>query len=469
MTDERGTGGGAPLPRAEGERRMKTNKLGWLSIFRLGLIQMSLGAIIVMTTSALNRIMVVELALPAIIPGALVTLHHAMQMLRPRMGYGSDLGQRRTPWIVGGMLALAAGGFGAAFAVTVMASHLVLGTILAMVAFALIGCGVSACGTSLLVLMAKRVADERKAASATVVWMMMIAGFAVTATLAGKLLDPFSPTRLLLVAAGVSGIALVVALLAVWGVEGAPEVESVASSTDNDAAQAPKPSFRDALREIWAEPDARRFTMFVFVAMLAYSAQDLILEPFAGSIYAFSPGASTKLSGVQHGGVFVGMLLVAIATTLFKGTPAASLKGWVVGGCIASGLAMTGLALAGLRGSAGWPLKENVFILGVANGVFCIAAIGSMMTLASQGKSGREGVRMGLWGASQAIAFGAGGFLGTVVVDVARPFVSSPGAAYSIVFALEALGFFAAHWLAINTAFVKKLAPVGLDPRGQGA
>jgi BCD family chlorophyll transporter-like MFS transporter len=446
---------------------MEQSKLGWFSIFRLGLVQTALGALVVLTTSTLNRVMVVELALPAILPGALVTLHHAMQMLRPRMGYGSDLGQRRTPWIVGGMLALAFGGMGAALATTLMAAHFALGMALAVLSFALIGGGVSACGTSLLVLMAKRVADERRGAAATVVWMMMIAGFAITATVAGKLLDPFSPGRLLAVAGGVSTIALAVALLAIWGVEGhAPANDARAEATEPKEA---KPRFKQALKEVWAEPDARRFTLFVFIAMLSYSAQDLILEPFAGSIFAFSPGASTKLSGVQHGGVFVGMLLVAVMTSVFKGTPAASLKGWVVGGCVASGLAMSGLVVAGLRGGA-WALKENVFVLGVANGVFCIAAIGSMMTLASQGRSAREGTRMGLWGASQAIAFGLGGFAGTVLVDVGKGLVpaASPGTAYAFVFGLEAIGFFVAHWLALGTAFVRPAVTVRLDPSQHG-
>jgi BCD family chlorophyll transporter-like MFS transporter len=428
---------------------MQTSKLGWLSIIRLGLVQSALGAIVVLTTSTLNRVMVVELALPAILPGALVTLHHAMQMLRPRMGYGSDVGQRRTPWIVGGMATLAAGGTGAAVATSLMASHFVLGMTMAVVSFALIGCGVSACGTSLLVLMAKRVADERRAAAATVVWMMMIAGFAITATLAGKLLDPFSPGRLIAVAAGVSGLALVVALLAIWGVEGKGEDAPTESRAHDGEA---KPSFRVALRQVWSEPDARRFTLFVFISMLAYSAQDLILEPFAGALFAFTPGESTKLSGVQHGGVFAGMLLVAVVTTLFKGKRAASLKGWVVGGCIASGVAMCALVLAGVQG-APWPLKANVFLLGAANGVFSIAAIGSMMALASRGRGSREGMRMGLWGAAQAIAFGVGGLAGTVLVDLAKTLTGASGKAYAFVFGLEAIGFFVAHWLALHTRF----------------
>ena len=440
---------------------MEQNKLGWLSILRLGLVQAALGALVVLTTSTLNRVMVVELALPAIIPGALVTVHHAMQMLRPRMGFGSDGGARRTPWIIGGMGALAVGGVGAAGATSLMASHFALGLILGTLSFALIGAGVSACGTSLLVLMAKRVAAERRGAAATVVWMMMIAGFAITATVAGKLLDPFTATRLMTVTGCVSGAAFLLAVLALWGVEG----RATATAAADEAPAEPKADFKTALRQVWAEPDARRFTIFVFVAMLAYSAQDLILEPFAGTIFAFSPGESTKLSGVQHGGVFAGMLLVAVVTSVFKGTPAASLKGWVVGGCVASALAMSGLVGAGLRaGGSSWPLRENVFLLGVANGVFCIAAIGSMMTLATQGRSAREGTRMGLWGAAQAIAFGLGGFGGTVLVDLGKWLMgpgANPASAYALVFALEALGFIAAHWLALNTSFSMKAAVAG--------
>jgi len=145
---------------------MSQHDLGWFGILRLGLVQAALGAVVVLTTSTLNRVMVVELALAAMVPGALVTLHHAMQLLRPRMGYGSDVDQRRTPWIVFGMVALAAGGLGAAVAVTVMQTYLVFGLALAIVSYVLIGGGVSACGTSLLVLMAKRVAAPRRAAAA---------------------------------------------------------------------------------------------------------------------------------------------------------------------------------------------------------------------------------------------------------------------------------------------------------------
>ena len=114
---------------------------------------------------------------------------------------------------------------------------------------------------------------------------------------------------------------------------------------------------------------------------------------------------------------------------------------------------MLGLVIAGVRGG-NWPLQENVFLLGLANGAFSIAAIGAMMTLASQGGGAREGVRMGLWGAAQAIAMGAGGFAGTVLVDVTKRVVGHEGGApYAFVFGLEAVGFFVAQVLAINTSF----------------
>ena len=416
---------------------------GWLGIVRLGLVQAALGAIVVMTTSTLNRVMVVELGLPALLPGLLVGLHYAVQATRPRMGWGSDVGGRRTPWIVGGMAVLAAGGTLSALAVAWMHTHREAGLALAVLGFLMIGLGVSACGTSLLVLLAKRVPQARRAAAATTVWVMMIAGFAITAGVAGGLLDPYSPARLVTVTASVSVLALVITLLAVWRLEGAPlAAADAAAQTD-----APRPAFREALREVWSETTARRFTVFVFISMLAYSAQDLILEPFAGAIHGFTPGESTRLAGVQHGGVLLGMLLVAAAGTVARRPGLAwlgSLRGWTLGGCIASAIALAGLAVAGVVGAGGgaWPLRENVFLLGVANGAFSIGAIGSMMQLASQGRASREGVRMGLWGAAQGIAFGLGGLAGTAASDLARWLIAQPGVAYACVFAFEA-GLFA--------------------------
>ena len=415
--------------------------MSWFAIFRMGLVQMALGAIVVLTTSTLNRVMVVELQLAALVPGLMVALHYVVQLTRPRMGFGSDSGGQRTPWIVGGMAVLALGGFGAAVGTAWAATAPAAGLALAAASFALVGLGVSATGTSVLALLATRVPAERRAGAATLVWVMMIVGLAGCAGVAGRYLDPFSPARLVAVSGVVSAVALLVAVLAIAGVE-RRAARVPAPSTD-------RPAFRAALAEVWREPDARRFTVFVLVSMLAYSAQDLILEPFAGIRFGFTPGESTQLSGLQHGGTLAGMLLAAMAGRRLAGVSLGSLRHWILGGCLASALALAGLVVGAAIGP-GWPLRANVFALGVANGAFSIAAIGSMMALASQGREAREGTRMGLWGAAQAVGFAVGGVAGTAASDLARWALGSQVGAYGLVFAAEAVLFVAAAMLALR-------------------
>ncbi len=408
--------------------------LSWVSILRLGLAQMSLGAIIVLMTSTLNRIMVVELALPALVPGLLVGLHYAMQLSRPGWGHWSDLSRRRTPWIVGGMAVLALGGFLAALAVAIWAAMPVPGLVLSMLAYALIGAGAGASGTSVLAFLAAATAPRRRAAAATIIWLMMIFGIAATAGIVGALLDPYSPARLLGIVACVSAGAVVLTTLALLGLE---------KGGSGPVVEARQP-LRKGIAEIWAEPQARRFTRFVFLSMTAYFMQELILEPYAGLVFGLTPGQSTSLSGAQNGGVFVGMLAVGIAAT---GLGIGSLRAWVVGGCTGSAATLLGIALIG-------PLQVNLILpltilLGFCNGVFAVAAIGAMMALAGQGRSDREGTRMGLWGAAQAIAAGVGGLTGAVAVDALR-LLLAPDLAFAAVFAAEAVLFLVAAGLALR-------------------
>ena len=429
--------------------------IGFLGITRLGLVQAALGAIVVLATSTLNRVMVVEWSMPAIVPGALVALHYGVQVLRPRMGHGSDMGRRRTPWIVGGMAALACGAVAAAAATAWMGAHPVLGVAVAMIAYAAVGAGVGAAGTSLLVLLAALVAPHRRPAAASTVWIMMIAGITVTATAAGRMLDPFSPLRLFAVTSAVAGLAFVLTLLAVWGME------------PREASAAPAPertSFRVALRQVWSEPRARSFAVFVFLSMLAYSAQELVLEPFAGAVFHLTPGESTGLAGLQHGGVLAGMLLVAVAGSV-RGRSAGSMRMWTIGGCVGSGAAILALGACGLMGDAA-ALRPAVFVLGLANGTFAVSAIGAMMALAGAGRSSREGVRMGVWGAAQAIAFALGGLVGTVSSDVARALLGTPSLAYAAVFAGEAALFLVAARQA--TQVFQSDAPASLIPATAG-
>jgi MFS transporter, BCD family, chlorophyll transporter len=404
----------------------------WFAIFRLGAVQAAIGAMVMLSTSLLNRVMVVEYAMAAAIPAGLVAWHYAVQLSRPLWGHGSDKGRRRTPWIVAGMAVL---GLGVVLAV----QGVILGSmLLAVLAFTLIGGGVGAAGTSLLATLATQTRPDQRAAAAAITWIMMIVGIIITAGVAGSLLAPFSAARMVAVTSGVVGAAFVVAVIAVWGVEQG-QVEAPARATVD---------FRSAVTEMLADPEARRFTGFVFLSMLAYSMQDMILEPFAGLMFEMSPGESTTLSSVQHQGVLAGMLLVGIGGRAFA-KDASGLRSWTVAGCVGSALALAGLAMAA-RVAPQWPIAANVAFLGFSNGVFAVSAIGAMMALAGAGGESREGIRMGVWGASQAIAFGLGGLIGAVGVDAGRRMMGADGPAFALIFGIEAGLFLLAALVALR-------------------
>ena len=418
---------------------------GWLAIARIGLVQASLGALVMLATTVLNRLMVVEFALAAAIPAGLVAWHYAVQLCRPLWGHGSDKGRARVPWIIGGVALLAGAALMATQATLLMVPSPVLGFGMAIIAYTLIGVGVGAAGTSALALLASGVAPRRRAAAAALTWIMMVAGIVASAITVGKLIMPFSPERLLLVAAGLGAVMLSVTALATF------RLEKQAGVFAETAKQGPAPDFKAAIREIWAEKAARRFTIFIFVSMIAFSMQDLILEPFAGLIFKMSPGESTQLGGTHQGGILLGMIITGIGGSAFAGDGRRDLRPWVVGGCLASAAGLAGLAAAAVHGPP-WPLGINAFVLGFGNGVFAVAAIGTMMALAGAGENTREGVRMGVWGASQAIAFGLGGLLGAVGVDVARRMIGADGAAFQMIFAVESAAFVLAAVLAMGIA-----------------
>ncbi len=413
--------------------------LTWPGILRLGLVQIALASIVSLTTSTMNRVMTVELAMPAILPGLLVSLYYGMQFLRPRIGHAADQGGKRTPWILGGVMTLALGAICASLSVALMATSASLGIIAAVPSFILIGLGIGAAGTNLLALLASRVNPAQEGAAGSAIWIMMIFGLVVTAITTGKLLDPYSPARLVAVTVAVCAIAFVLALIGIAGQE--------RGRTTNPVRQSQP--FRAALREIWADPRARIFTLFVLASMTAYNLQDLILEPFAGHVFGMTVGQSTALSGQHHAGALIGMLLVLASGTILARFFQVPLRVWIVGGCLLSGASLAALAY-GAQHAPDWPVALNIFALGLANGAFAVAAIGAMMSLSREGSAAREGARMGVFGAAQAFGFGLGSFGGTVLSDLARAATGSHVTGYATVFALESALFLVAALLALR-------------------
>ena len=434
--------------------RSAAGGFGWIAIFRLGLVQAGVGAVVVLATSTLTRLMTVELALPALVPGVLVALHYVVQLLRPRFGHGSDRGGSRTPWIVGGMAATALGGVLAAAGVAVAGSHLGLGLVLLVTGFLALGLGVGGCGTALLALLAERVAPARRGPAATLTWFMMMVGFIVSAGVGGALLKPYSPLRLVEVAAGVGLAALALTLAGVLGLEGRRSARPVARPAEAPAS----PRFLVALREVWAEPHTRRFAGVVFLGMLAYAGQDLMLEPLAGAVFGYSPSASTQLMGLQRGGVLAGMAALGLLTGVVRDRRFAGMGPWMVGGCVGAAVALAGLAFGATHG-AGFALKPWVFGLGVADGVFAVAAVGAMMAGVGD-RRGQAGLRVGVWGAAQALAYAIGGLVATGALQLGRAVWSGAGPGFALTLALQAALFAgAAVMMSRRAAGVPTLAP----------
>jgi len=414
--------------------------ISWARLVRLGLVQLAIGAVFVLVTTTFNRVMIVELRFAAVVPGALIALQFLVQMARPRLGFGSDRAGRRTPWILGGVATLAIGAIVAATALGLIGSRRSTGLALAVAAYVTVGLGVSAAGTPFLALLAERVPPARRAGAAALAWILMIAGFVLATVAARFALEPFSYHRLLVLTAIVGGTAVVATIVALHGID---------SAETAPAAQAPRTArapFREAVGHVWADAAARRLTIFIFLAMLAFSAEELVVEPFAALVFGLAPGASAGVSGMQNGGMLAGMIGAVLLAR--RG---GSLRTWAAGGCAASALAFLALAASPLTGML-VVAKLAAAALGAANGVFAVGAIGTMMALAAGAGGTSAGVRMGIFGAAQALAYGAGGLVGAIASDLARHALGSAVAGYGLVFVGEAVLFALAAAFAARSA-----------------
>tara|TARA_B100001250_G_scaffold412172_1_gene442690 strand:- start:264 stop:1523 length:1260 start_codon:yes stop_codon:yes gene_type:complete len=402
---------------------------------------MALGSIIAIAASTFNRVMVVELSLLQVVPGLLLALHYFVQITRPNWGFLSDRGGNRTFWIMTGICILGIGSILACFGIKYFPSNYYIGSIISIIAYCLIGLGVGASGTSLLALIATNTRDNRKAAAATITWIMMIFGAAITAIIVGKIIDPYSITKLIKIVTFLSIFWFMVSGIALYKME-----NKEPSKINNEiAATQTKDSFLTGLKQVLSEKNTRWFTIFVFLSMTAYFMQEPILEPYAGIVFQFTVGESTQLTGYHQGGILLGMLLVGI---LVSGLKFGSLRFWVLFGCAGSGLTLILIALLGQTMAGKHGLMISIALLGFFNGNFAVGAIGSMMQLAGIGRENRVGTRMGLWGAGQAIAAGNAMIFSTLFVDILQKITENAASSYGIIFIIEGILFLAAAMLA---------------------
>ncbi len=436
--------------------------MNWFSILRLGLVQLCIGSSVVIPLSTLNRLMKVELALPATIAGFLIALHYAVQLSRVNWGYLSDKTQNRSQWIIFGMLILGIGGVLASASIPLIGSNFAYGIMLALFAYTLIGFGVGAAGTPLLALLASYSSKSQKGFAASITFLMMILGLAITGITAGIILDPYSHQKLIKITASLAIITNILSYLSLKNLE--KTLRNNADAQTPNAINYNQP-FLEGIKKVWLEREARLFTIFIFISMGAFSMQDPILEPFAGEVFGFAVGESTKLDGFHKIGTLIGIILIILCLSKFrigfaflsivKNERLGSEKFWLITGCLFSAFSLFIISLLGLTYRDPAILNSVVFLFGISNGVFTAGILGTMLHLASRGSGDNNtGTRMGIWGAAQAYATMIAVFFSTVLVDILGLMMNSVPSVYGIVFLTAASFFIAAAFL--GSLIIKK-------------
>jgi MFS transporter, BCD family, chlorophyll transporter len=426
-------------------------------LLRLSLFQVSVGMALVMLVGTLNRVMIVELSVPASLVGVMLALPLLFAPLRTLIGYKSDthrsaLGWRRVPFIWKGTM-LQFGGFAVMpFALLVLAKQgqaahapewLGLGG--AAIAFLMVGAGMHIVQTVGLALATDLTSQENQPKVVGLMYVMLLVGMVIAALVFGALLVDFTPGRLIQVIQGCAVVTLVLNVIAMWKQE--------ARRPNMHLAPAPKaPEFADAWREFIARPQALRRLIVIGLGTAGFGMSDVLLEPFGGQILNLTVANTTTLTALLAAGTLVGFGLAS--RILSRGGDALTLasQGAMIG--IPAFLAVIGSAPA---------MMPALFVIGTLGiglgaGLFSHGTLTATIALAPRDQAG---LALGAWGAVQATAGGVGIAAGGLIRDglLVAQADTALGAAmpYVVVYGLEVALLFA--------AIVIILPMISLSPR----
>lgn len=440
-------------------------------LLRLSLFQVTVGMALVLLVGTLNRVMIVELSVPASLVAGMLALPLLFAPFRTLIGFKSDthrsaLGLRRVPYIWKGTM-YQFGGFAVMpFALLVLSGYgeavdapRWIGLTSAAIAFLLVGAGLHMVQTVGLALATDLVVEEDQPKVVGLMYVMLLFGMVASALVFGALLETYSPGRLIQVIQGCAVTTVALNLLALWKQE----------ARDRDRAaqmQAAAPvRFSDAWVRLIAVPGTVPLLIVIGLGTFGYGMADVLLEPYGGQALSFSVAQTTKLTALLAGGTLIGF---GIASRVLGagGLPVAlSRLGALVGipGFAAIILSSTG---------GGVPLfLGGVIATGLGAGLFGHATLTAVIRSAP---SGHIGLALGAWGAVQATCAGIGVALAGIVRDVllaAGPAGSNAHTPYVAVFAIEIACLVAALFVATRiragTAEVKDNATVVPPARPQ--
>ncbi len=413
-------------------------------LLRLSLFQVSVGMALVLLVGTLNRVMIVELSVPASLVGIMISLPLLFAPFRALIGFRSDnhrseLGWRRVPFIWQGTMIQFGGLAIMPFALIVLSglgqaatAPPWLGPVAAGLAFLLVGAGLHITQTVGLALATDLAPPESQPKVVGLMYVMLLVGMIGSSLLFGWLLRDFTPGRLVQVIQGSAVATMALNVIALWKQEARRPRRFV-----------PQPATDPSFAEAWARFSqghlAVRRLVAVGLGTMAFGMADILLEPYGGQVLNLTVGSTTKLTAAVAFGTLLGFAWASRVLT--RGTDPLRLA--AVGALIGIPAFAAVIAAAPL-GSI--PIfVGGTFAIGFGAGLFAHGTLTATMNLAPKEQ---VGLALGAWGAIQATAAGlaiaSSGVLRDVLTHVAAdramPWgLSGPAIGYTAVYALEAL------------------------------
>lgn len=417
-------------------------------LLRLSLFQVSVGMAMVLLLGTLNRVMIVELAVPATVVALMIALPVVSAPFRAMLGHKSDnhkswIGWKRIPYLWFGSLWQFGGLAIMPFALIVLSGDQTLGPAwageaLAGLAFLMTGIGMHMTQTAGLALASDRATPETRPRVVALLYVMFLLGMAVSAVILGWLLRDFNEIRLIRVVQGCAVVTMGLNLLALW------KQEKVRPMTAAEMAEV-RPIFAEGWRDLMAGGSAGRLLLVVVLGTMAFQMQDVLLEPYGAQILGLSVGNTTWLTAANALGALTGFVLAGRWLMQGHDMYRMAARGLLVG--VAAFLAVMFAAPLGstpvfYAGAAG---------IGLGAGLFAVSTLTAAMNLPEQGAAGR-GLVLGAWGAAQATAAGLSIAVGGTLRDVTGGYamaghlgdtMATPAFGYAFVYQVEILMLFA--------------------------
>jgi BCD family chlorophyll transporter-like MFS transporter len=397
-----------------------------LRILRMALFQLGFGLLSILVLGVLNRVMFAEIGLSAALIGFLLAIPSLISPMRLWLGYLSDshpiLGHRRLPYIVAGTVLAAVSVLCGTWGALSIPRMFGPGILIAVLAFLGYGMGKNAMATAFQALIADVFDQQQRPQATSMLQAAFILGIVGGSVGLGRLVDPYSPERLLMVVAGSGVLAIVLSLLGCVG------VEQTGQAVEAISRQVREVPFVPTLRLTFQNSQVRLFFLFVGATLLATLGQDVFLEPYGAKLLNMSVGQTARLStywgiGTLGALVLCGMWLI----TRLGRKPIASL-----------GLIVVAIAFAGLI-VAGGMRQQRLFIglvllLGVGSGTSAAGALTLMVDFTTPEQAG---LLMGTWTIAHQLAEVVGNVMGGVLIDTVFALSGSYLAAFGTVFSLE--------------------------------